>query len=157
MCGIVSGMDRRWALTLIIAEVVACGDPSGIGGLTGAFNLAAVDATPPPALLGATVNCDMVAGAGLLNVRPHSYDLSIAVIQDCSRAGGDTTDLLYVVEGLTRTAGDTLLLTDSTGVQPVLRALRAGDGVVLRFADSTADFLASHSYHFTPQPLVDRH
>ena len=150
-------MDRRWALTLFLGGLLACGDPSGIGDVMGAFNLAAVDATPPPALVGATVYCDMVADAGLLNVRRGSYDLSIIVMQDCSRAGGDTTDLVYFVEGLTRVAGDTLFLTDSTGVQPLLRALRDGSGLSLRFVDSTSLFLTPHNYHFTPQPLVGRH
>lgn len=151
-----SGMDRRWLLTLLVGGLLACGDPSGIGDVTGTFNLAAVDATPPPAFLGADLNCDMVADGGLLNLSRGSYDLAISVLQDCSRTGGDTTPAVYLLEGVTRTAGDTLFLTDSTGVQPVLRALRDGNGVVLRFADSTAIFLAPHSYHFTPQPLIGR-
>jgi len=150
-------MDRRWLLTLLVGGLLACGDPSGIGDVTGTFNLTAVDATPPPAILGADLSCDLITDGGLLNLSRGSYDLAISVIQDCSRTGGGTTHAVYLQEGLTRTAGDTLFLTDSAGVQPVLRALRAGNGLVLRFADSTAAFLGPHSYHFTPQPLIGRH
>ncbi|HWH03358.1 MAG TPA: hypothetical protein VN674_06720 [Gemmatimonadales bacterium] len=150
-------MDRRWPLTLIIAGVLACGDPSGIGGLTGAFNLAAVDATPPPALLGATLNCDEFADAGLLNLYANAYDLSLDVIQDCRRSGGDSTVVLLVGSGATQVRGDTLVLTDTTGTKPEMSVVRDGKGLALRFLDSATTFLPLHLYHFTPQPFINRH
>ncbi len=156
MCGVVSGMDRRWP-ALLIAGLLACGDPSGIGDLTGAFNLAAVDGTPPPALLGGTINCDELAEAGLLDLYPNSYDLSLDVVQDCRRSGGDSTMVFLVGSGATHVRGDTLVLTDTTGTRPEMSVVRDGKGLALRFLDSTTTFLTSHLYHFTPQPFINRH
>ena len=142
---------------LVAGALLGCQDATGIDAFTGAYGLSAVDGRALPGLVGATLNCDMLLTDGLLDVSTRSYAISMTVVQDCARAGGDTSIVLMAWVGGANTSRDTLMLADTvTGRVFYLSATRSGNTLVLNLPADGGYILTPHSLTFTPQPFINR-
>lgn len=121
--------------------------------------MSAVDGHAPPGLVGATVNCDLLLSSGNLNVSAGSYFGSLLVVEDCRRAGGDTSLVILVYAGDVHVGHDTLFLADTVGTDSVsyLTATRHGGALVLNLPAEGGYILTPHTLTFATQPFINRH
>ncbi len=146
-------------LPLLAAGIlVACQDDP-IDSFTGAYGMSAVDGHAPPGLVGATVSCDLLLSSGNFNVFAGSYFGSLLVVQDCRRAGGDTSLVFLVYAGDIHVGHDTLFLADTVGTDSVsyLTATRQGNSLSLNLPADGSSILTPHTVVLTTQPFINRH
>lgn len=71
-----------------LALVVSCGTEPGDASIQGSYSTA----YDPPRLVSATVNCDRLVSYAILSLNDRGdFDLSVNIIDDCSRVGGGYT------------------------------------------------------------------
>lgn len=146
-------------IPLLAAGVLLACQGDAIDSFTGAYGMTAVDGHAPPGLVGATLSCDLMLSSGLLDVSAGSYGLSMIVVQDCRRAGGDTSLVFLATAGGAHVSHDTLLLADTLGGDSVsyLTATRQGNVLMLDLTADGSYILTPHTLAFTPQPFINRH
>lgn len=146
-------------LPLLAAGILLACQDDPIDSFTGAYGMSAVDGHAPPGLVGATVNCDLMLSSGLLDVSAESYGISMIVVQDCRRAGGDTSLVFLATAGGVHVSHDTLFLADTAGTDSVsyMTATRQGSTLSLNLLPDGSYVLTPHTVAFTPQPFINRH
>ena len=120
----------------------------------GNYALTFVDGQPLPGLVSATVNCDELLSSGELQILSGQYLLSLDVLQDCSRAGGDTSTRFLVGSGGVRESRGTLVFTDSVGGGQ-LTGRQVGDDVELDYSDNGL-VPAPHTLRFVHADAIQR-
>ncbi|HKR55541.1 MAG TPA: hypothetical protein VJS20_04525 [Gemmatimonadales bacterium] len=147
-------------LPLLAAGVLllACQDDP-VDSFTGAYGMSAVDGHALPGLVGATVNCDLILSSGLLDVSAESFGITMLVVQDCRRTGGDTSLVFLANAGGIHVSHDTLFLADTVGTDSVsyMTATRQGNTLSLNLPADGSYILTPHTVALTTQPFINRH
>ena len=146
-------------LPLLAAGILLACQDDPIDSFTGAYGLSAVDGHTPPALVGATVTCDLMLSSGLLDISAESFGISMLVVQDCRRTGGDTSLIFLGNAGGVHVSHDTLFLADTAGTDTVsyMTATRQGNTLSLNLPADGSYILTPHTVAFTTQPFINRH
>lgn len=126
-------ITRARALALLLAACDSQPDPAGTYGTE----------YDPPVVIYATVNCDRLVPHAVLSLggRVRDFDLSINVVEDCSRSGGGFSFWEVLLLGSYTVAGRTLAFTMDSATAPTFSALFDGTHVTLTLPP-TIDSLA---------------
>jgi hypothetical protein len=107
---------------------LGCGDGSGPSDVAGTYVLTRVNQAPPPALVQATVHCDVFLDAAVAELERHgAFSLTFQQTTDCSRAGGGRTIDHFTVTGTYAVSG-TQITFSGPGLLP-LTATIAGEQI----------------------------
>jgi len=79
------------SLAGLVVLVLGCGDGSGPSDVVGMYDLTSVNQAPPPALVQATVNCDVYLDGATAELQAGTFSLDFQQTTDCTRAGGTQT------------------------------------------------------------------
>ncbi len=110
--------NLRIAVVLAIASL-ACGEGSGPRPFTAAFVLSTVNGSPPPVLVGASLNCDQYLDSAQLNLFDDgTFALQSHMTLDCTAAGGSVSAEQGTITGTYSRKGSTISL-QVPGASPV--------------------------------------
>lgn len=133
-------MTPRTALLLVISlGGLACVDDQGPNPLDATFALSRIDGSPPPVLIGATLNCDQFIDAGtLVFFVDGTLALSTQTTLDCTGNGGVVSHPTVLLSGsYTRSGGVITIRID--GSSP-LAARYSGNTITGTLPASNATF-----------------
>jgi hypothetical protein len=106
---------RRYLFVPVIIGVAACSTEPNPQDIPGTYT-ATFD---PPQLASATVNCDrLIPHAVLTMAQAGQFDLTINLVDDCSRAGGGSTASELHLVGFYAPQGAQLYFTPETSTAP---------------------------------------
>ncbi len=130
----------RTAFLMILAlGGLACGDGPGPSPLDATFALSRIDGSPPPVLIGATLNCDQYIDAGsLVFFVDGTLALSTQTTLDCTGNGGVVSHPTVLLSGTYTRSGGTITMRIG-GASP-LAAHYAGTTVTGTLPASNATF-----------------
>jgi hypothetical protein len=111
----------------VVLLLLACGDGSGPSDLVGTYDLTSVNLAPPPALVQATVNCDVYLDGATAELQARTFSLDFQQTTDCTRTGGSQTVDNFGLSGTYAVVGNQVTFT-ITGLTPLTGTV-SGDRV----------------------------
>jgi hypothetical protein len=139
-----------WA-GMIAGAMVGCGtEPFE---LASSYSVSRVEGSSPPAVVGATENCDVsVTGGHLTFTETDQFDLLLETTTDCSHAGGETSEQSFGYTGTATVQNRRVTFHSANGFgEVVFQGQGTGSGRLNVVVPDLVPFVNDVSVEFTPE------